>query len=434
MHYFLYPTKDSFISNNPNYMFKNMGLDEILEIEKRTYPIVTQSAYTTYYMGTASVQMVPAYGAKDTYLSRIVMHFNLTDISQSIANGNITNPKFYLSLKTAEAKEVPVSYTLAAYPLAKEWSMGTGYKYDGSGIADGVSWKYADGTTLKWWASQSLSNLEGGGIWYVSGSGEMGSGSGYAQPPYVIPNPYNPFPSCSYQPPTGSPIPISTVTGSLACSQSFDYQSSDVHMDVTTIVNAWLSDTIQNFGLIVLHSGETDNVDYGKLRFFSKETNTVYSPYLDVAWNDSTFDTGSGTSSYDPVTTSGSVDPIQVKDAVVSVKNMASEYKHGSIIFFSVTARKRYPIKTFTNKLSDYLEPYYLPYDSFYSIQDAESSDVVMPYDFCTRLSFSPNNGNFFYLDTTGLPQERHFKIAIRTEQNGAILTFDIPTTFKITR
>lgn len=426
MHYFLYPTKDSFISNNPNFMFKNMGLDEVLEVEKRTYPVVSQS----FNAETQTLEV--SYGAKDTSLSRTLLHFNLSQISQSIVDGGIINPKFYLSLKTVEAKEIPTVYTLAAYPLAKEWSMGTGYKYDGAGVADGVSWKFADGTTLKWWASQSLVDLSGGGIWYVSSS-LLGSGSGYAQPPFVSPNPYNPFPSCSYQPPTGSPTPIQPVTGGFVCYQSFHYQSSDVYMDVTTIVNAWLSNTIPNYGLIVLHSGESDNVDYGKLRFFSKETNTVYSPYLDIAWDDSVFVTGSGTSSYDPLTGSGSFSPIDIQDAVVSVKNMSAEYKHGSIIRFNVTGRKRYPVKTFTNRLSDYLEPYYLPFNSFYSIRDMESADVIVPYDGCTRLSFD-STGNYFRLDTTGLPQERYFGISIRTEQSGSILTFDIPTAFKITR
>lgn len=415
MHYFLYPTKDSFISNNPSFTFKNMGLDEILEVEKRTYPVAYQS--------TASGQYEPAFGAKDTSLSRALLHFNLLEISQSIAAGNIISPKFYLSLKVAEATEIPTSYTLAAYPLAKHWEMGTGHKYDGSGVSNGASWKFSDAGSIKWWSSESLSDLTGGGLWYVNSS-SLGSGSGYAQLPHVSPNPYDPFPFCSGSfPPTSSAI--QQVTGAFACSQSFDCQSSDVYMDVTTIVNAWLSNTIPNYGLIVLHSGESDNVDYGKLRFFSKETNTIYSPHLDVAWQDAVFSVSASLSS--------SFDPLDIQDAVVSIKNMAPVYKHGSIVRFGVVGRKRYPIKTFTNKLSDYLEPYYLPFDSFYTIRDADSEETIIPYDIFTRISFD-YSGNYFFLDTTGLPQERHFRIEIRSEQSGSINTFDIPTTFKITR
>ena len=112
---------------------------------------------------------------------------------------------------------------------------------------------------------------------------------------------------------------------------------------------------------------------------------------------------------------------------------MAKEYKFGSIVRMDVSARKRYPVKTFTNRLSDYLAPYYLPSGSFFSIKDAESEETVMPYDDYTRLSFD-ENGNYFMLDTTCLPQERYFKVEIRSEQSGSFLTFTIPTAFKVSR
>ncbi len=427
MHYFLYPTKDTTLSNHPDYIFKNMGLDEILEIEKRTYPIVTQS--------TASGQIQWQYGAENTSLSRALLHFNLTEISSSIVDGEIpANAQFFLSLKTAEANAVPVKYTLVAYPLAKEWEMGTGYKYDGQTIADGANWKYADGTALKWWASQSLFNLEGGGVWYVSSS-LIGSGSGYAKPPFVSSNPYDPFPYCTASLPTSSSDPIiPPVTGGFACQQTFDYQTSDVYMNVTTIVQAWLSDTIPNYGLILLHSGETDNIDYGMLRFFSKETNTIYSPKLDIVWDSSTYSTGSGTSSYNPQTNSGSIDEVALVDSVVTIKNMADEYKAGSMIKLNVFARPRYPQKTFTNKLSDYIEPYALPVESYYSIKDAHTEETVIHFDIGTKISVSPDKGNYFYINTSGLAQERYYKITIRSQQENSIETFDIPTAFKITR
>jgi hypothetical protein len=191
-------------------------------------------------------------------------------------------------------------------------------------------------------------------------------------------------------------------------------------MDVTPIVEAWLTSGIKNNGLIVLHSDESSSIDYGKLRFFSKETNTIYSPYIDVSWADAIIETGSA-------------DPIQLRDAVVDMKNLAKEYKHGSILRMDVTSRKRYPQKTFTNKLSDYLTPYYLPSSSFYSIKDAETEESILPYDEYTRLSFD-SYGNYFMLDTTGLPQERYYKVEIRSEQSGSIMTYSIPTAFKISR
>jgi len=136
---------------------------------------------------------------------------------------------------------------------------------------------------------------------------------------------------------------------------------------------------------------------------------------------------------HDSVFITGSTDPIQIKDCVVNMKNMSAEYKFGSIVRMDVTARKRYPVKTFTNKASDYLFPYYLPSSSYYQIKDAESEETIIPYDDYTRLSFD-GSGNYFMLDTSGLPMERYFKVEIRTEQSGSVLTFPVPTAFKVSR
>lgn len=372
MHYFLYPSKDTYLTNSREYVSKNTGLDEILQVDKVMSP---------YGLDSVSGSMTPVQ-------SRALLQFDLTQISESIANGNMGSASFFLNLKICQSDKVAVEYGLLAFPLSQPWVMGTGYKYDGAVVADGCTWKFRDvGTTM--WYSSSLTDSSGGGTWYLS-SGNVSSGS------------------------------VNAPIGGYACSQSFDYQTSDVCMNVTNIVRAWLNNSVPNYGLILMHSDPSSSIDYGSLKFFSKETNTVYSPYIDVAWDDSVFTTGSG-------------DFIDISDAVVNVKNMAKEYKYGSLIRINLTPRQRYPIKTFTNKLSDYLAPYYLPQDSFYCIKDAESEVEIMPYDDYTRVSLDPK-GNYFMLDTTGLPQERYFKIEIRSEQSGSILTYTIPTTFKISR
>lgn len=373
MHYFLYPSKDTYLSNDPSYIEKNVGLDEILQVDKAM-------------SGDACASIS---GSMAAILSRALLQFDFATISQSISAGRITNPSFYLNLKVCESSEVPVDYSLISYPVAQSWVMGSGYKYDGAATSDGASWKFRDAGVTKW-VSGSISDCTGGGVWFVS-SGSIASGSS------------------------------APVTGGYASSQSFSYTTSDVSMDVTNMVNKWLSEEIPNHGLMVMYSDQTSSIDYGRLKFFSKETNTIYSPYIDVMWDDST---------QDPT---GSAGQISIDDAVVNVKNMMEEYKFGSIIRFNVVARQRYPVKTFTNRLSDYLTPYYLPTSSYYSIRDAESDVEIIPYDNYTKLS-SDANGHFFRLDTTGLPQERYFKIEIRTEQSGSILTFPISTAFKISR
>jgi hypothetical protein len=376
MHYFLYPSKDAFITNQPNLMLKNAGLDEVVEVEK-------------------TIQPKSCIGARGPVISRTLIQFDLTDISASIATGSIPTPEFTLNLRCSQADEIPLGYGVVVYPMAMPWVMGTGYKFDGRVEADGVSWKFSDGYSTKWWASSSLVDCSGGGVWYTDVSA---SASGSAWVP----------------------------TGSLMAQQQFNYQSSDIRVDVTHIVAAWMSGSVPNNGFILLHSGEGDAYDYGKLRFFSKETNTIYQPYLDVAWDNVVFETSS-------LSGTGSLDPINTRDAIVSLSKLQQTYKSDEVVRVDVFGRKKYPQKTFTNRLSDYIEPQYLPYDSFYAIRDAETEMVVVPFDKYTRLSCD-GNGNYFMLDTAGLPQERYYRIEIRSEQSGSINTFVSPLVFKISR
>ena len=376
MHYFLYPSKDAFITNQPNLMLKNTGLDEVVEVEK-------------------TIQPKSCVGADGPVISRTLIQFDVTDISASIASGTIPTPEFTLNLRCSQADEIPLGYGVVVYPMATAWVMGTGYKFDGRIEADGASWKFSDGNSTKWWISSSLMDCSGGGVWYTD-IGVKSSGSNW------------------------------TSTGSLMSRQQFNYQSSDVRVDVTNIITAWMSGSVPNNGFILLHSGEADSYDYGKLRFFSKETNTIYQPYLDVAWDNVVFNTGS-------LSGTGSLNPLNTRDAVVSLSKLQQTYKSNDIVRVDVFGRKKYPQKTFTNRLSDYIEPQYLPYDSFYAIRDAETEMVIVPFDKYTRLSCD-SNGNYFMLDTAGLPQERYYRIEIRSEQSGSINTFVSPLVFKISR
>ena len=377
MHYFLYADKDATITNQPNLQLKNMGLDEVLEVEKTLQP----------------KSCAGGFGAVS---SRTLIQFNFTDISESIAAGKIIDPKFTLNLKCVSANEVSVGYSLYAYPMSSSWTMGTGYKFDGRTYSDGVSWKYSDGGTHKWWPSSSLIDCTGGGVW-LTDIGVSQSGS----------------------------INVHQ-TGSLISCETFNYSTADVAMSVDNIVHAWITGSIPNNGFILINGGEGDYLDHGKLRFFSKETNTIYQPYIDVAWDDCTFATGS-------LDGTGSLEPTKINSAIVSLPKLQNEYVSGDTVRIDVCSRQKYPQKTFTNKLSDYLEPSYLPYNTFYSVKDAESEMVIISKDAFTRLSCD-GSGNYFMLDTAGLPQERYYTIEIHSEQSGSVKTFTSPLKFKISR
>ena len=187
MHYFIFPLKDSSIyADRPT---QNAGIDQIVEIWKE---VVTDSE-------------VP-------YNSRILMQFDLESYSQSFASGELSGSdmKFYLNLYTDEATEIPLSYTIYAYPVSQTWAMGTGKRGNWPITETGVSWELREGITVAG----------------VSGSAWVSDGGDYI---------------------TGS----LTSSLNMEATQSFEFQTTDLHMDISPIVLAWLRGEIPNYGLIL---------------------------------------------------------------------------------------------------------------------------------------------------------------------------------------
>ena len=62
------------------------------------------------------------------------------------------------------------------------------------------------------------------------------------------------------------------------------------------------------------------------------------------------------------------------------------------------------------------------------------SEEMIIDFDRFTQISSKYPNGNFFVLDTTGLAQERSYRVLIRIHNSSSIYTFDDNNVFKITR
>lgn len=120
----------------------------------------------------------------------------------------------------------------------------------------------------------------------------------------------------------------------------------------------------------------------------------------------------------------------------VILKNLKPEYKGGDVARINVFGRREFPMKTFvkTSQQLGYLVPELLPTSSYYAIKDNMSEEIIVDFDNYTRISGEYPDGNFFMLDTTGLAQERPYRILVRIESSGSRYTFDNGDVFKITR
>lgn len=205
-----------------------------------------------------------------TFADRSLIRFDLGWISASIAAGTIVNPTFKLNLKVANEYQLPITYQIYAFPVSQSWDMGNGFWSDG-GSDSGVSWFYTDENGGNPWFSPLTSSARPVVDFFntasnATGSWAYGGGTWYYTDGII----------------------------NMVTTQSFAYESSDISMDVSNIVNAWLSGLLPNNGFILMSSDEIQNVGTGfSLSFYSRDTNTISYPYLDVAWDDSTFSTGS---------------------------------------------------------------------------------------------------------------------------------------------
>lgn len=334
---------------------QNAGRDEILEVGK------------LYYGSTKDI-------------ARTLIKFDIANMV--IPSGSI----IYLNLKSSQAEEIPLEYTIHANAISQSWTMGTGTKFDNI-TSDGVSWKYRNGVDS--WQDNTI----GGTAYYVAGT----TGSANAEG--------------------------GTWYTASQSSQSYNYEDADVRMNVTDIVNMWLSGSIPNNGFIVHHSleNEENTLDYGVLKFFSKETNTIYEPKLEVVWNDSIFSTGS------LAPTTGSAE----EGYKVVLTNLKSKYPANETVRVRVKGRDAYPLKSFSTTY-EYDQNKYLPSGSaYYQLEDYKTGEVIYPFGEYTKISCD-STSNYFNMSLNSLPINRTYKLKIKITEGGISTIIDDKLIFEI--
>lgn len=349
---------------------QNAGLDSILEVGK-------------LYYGTLKE------------IQRTLIKFDVSSISASIASGEITGSwKGYLNLKSANSEGLPLDYTIYANAISESWDMGQFTRFQdmsaslnlSASIQQGVSWRYRNGVN-KW-----QENTIGGSAVYVGGV-------------------------------TGSANAEGGVwyTASQA-SQTFSYQPDDIRMDITGLLNLWISGSIVNNGLILRHglSNENDSLDYGSLKFFSKETNTIYEPKIEIVWDNSSFSTGS----LSPVT--GSAED----NYKITLTNFKTQYPKEAKIRIRIKGRDKYPLKSFGTTFA-YDQSKYLPTTTYYQLEDYVTGEIIIPFGDYSKVSCD-STSNYFDLDLVTFPLRRYYKIKLKIVENGISTIIDDKFVFEI--
>lgn len=396
--YKIFPSADATLYSS--YPVKNTGRDEVVEVAVKnsndalrfnSRALLDQSPYYNYDLAANDNYTVPSNIPATPDIRRGLLQFSNSDLTilQAFASQSISGSwKAALKMNLAFAQNLNTTYSLEAYAVTQSWTMGTGKYANVPESRNGTSWNTTGPSvgSAQWqqnplyWGNNLLNNWEDNISWlYWEGATPA--------------------------------LPSTFVTGggswnaAKSGSQYFDYMSNkDINMDVTLIMDAWFSGSVENKGIILKHPDTIEQLSgsFVDLKFFSVDTHTIYPPCIEFRWDDS---------HYFPV---GS-NYILNNQFTLTLSNNPGVFKQGSIYKFRTATRDTYPVRQFTTS-SVYLQSKYLPQETYWAIQDVKTNEMLVDFDEqYTRVS-ADNISNYFNIYMNGLEPERFYRIIVKTK------------------
>tara|TARA_R100001015_G_C4632074_1_gene195168 strand:+ start:885 stop:1967 length:1083 start_codon:yes stop_codon:yes gene_type:complete len=296
----------------------------------------------------------------DLFRSRAVIQFDTDTVSASLAAQGINTGsdsgslKYFLKMFVSEEVDVPLAYKLVVHPIREGWTMGSGKFTSSPIVTNGCSW-----------TNKGAQAWEDAGGYFFSGSHASES---------VI--------------------------------QTFSNVTGDIEVDVTEMIETIHSGTRHNFGFIVkrVSSEESDENEFGKLSYYSRETNTIYPPKLEARYKDVS-------NSFDVAATGSEV---TVNDIIKIRPRLQPEYRRGDTTRIFVDIDKQYSGRSQVGA-AGVISRHYLPQSSSFAIKDVATNEYVFNHDEnYTQIGRTNNTLNYFDLDTNGLFPERHYCVEFK--------------------
>lgn len=344
-----YPTKDATLYER--YPTKNTGMDPVLEISK---------------------QIVGTQLSSSIFNSRVLVGFDFAAIDEIVSGFGyqIDAGKWFLKLSACETQEIALDYSIQCLIVSQSWSMGIGKTANTPNTTAGVSWVYRDtaAITSSAWPTGSYTGIETGSWTTTSGGGVWLS--------------------------------------NFVESQSYSYSTADLSINVTKHMSYIYVDpdlcapnNIFSFILKRDDHSEQSQASFGSVKFFSRDTSTVFSPVLEFQPPIQIIATGS--LNFVDVNSSYSIIPT----------NLQAVYNEDTTPTIRFVARPKYPARAFTT--SSLVTTRQILSGSRYAIYSAQSDDEVIGFSESTTLHHD-DQGNYFRVHMNSLQPERYYRILIQ--------------------
>ena len=190
--------------------------------------------------------------------------------------------------------------------------------------------------------------------------------------------------------------------------------SASIQTNTLAISSSTSSSIVETTINHTLQTGESED-----LKFFSRQTNTIYSPKLELRWDDHLPATGSNTGSLTPLDLSG-----QSENYVYQLHTREA-YKETETVKFRFGARKRYIDKSFTTSIQTVSGSYFAEGSASYSIIDMATNEDVIPFSSYTTMSCDPISP-YFTQDLNTFEPNRAYKVLLKVNHNdGQTIVYD---------
>lgn len=299
---------------------------------------------------------------------RSILQFRTSEILSTVNSKTSGLISASLNLTLANASELPHGYTIYTHPVSQSWTNGLGKFGDDPVNLTGCSWQHRNAASDAW-------DTLGGDY-------------------------------------------TSTYTSSITKDLLSEH---DLSIDVSNIVEQHYSSSIPNYGILLKLQDEYENYTSSSitLKYYSSNTNTIFDPYLEFKWDDSSY--------------SSTLTELSTDICTVNIKNHKEKYSYGDDVRLRISARPKYPARQFTTS-SIYLTEYKLPSNSHYGIKDEYSNKMIVDFDSTYTKVSADNTSSYFDINMGMFKPERFYRVLVKTTLNNSTVVLDSECVFKVVK